>query len=500
MDNTKDSKTVVRPPIIAIMGHIDHGKSTLLDYIRKSNIVEGEAGGITQHLSAYEVLHKTKDGKEKLITFLDTPGHAAFMAMRSRGARVADIVILVISAEDGVQEQTREALKQIKDVGVSFIVAITKIDKPNANVEKAKSSLIENEIYLEGLGGDIPYAEISAKTGKGVDDLLDLVLLAAELEELKGDHSKSAEGVVIESHVDPKSGISATLVITDGTLKKGGCVIAEDCVAPVRSMENFMGQKVDIVSFSSPVRITGFNKIPKVGALFTSCSKKKEAELRASQHDTGQKKEQSQKEEGDVRVIIPVILKADVAGTLEAIEGELHKLSSLHAQIKIIHSGVGDISENDLKVASGTENPIIIGFHVKADKSATQMAERLGFAIKLFDVIYKITEWLQPEVNKRIPQEMKEETIGSLEILRVFDTQKSRQVIGGKVTQGNIKSDLEFKIVRRGNVIGRGKILELQQKKVKVSEVKEGTECGMMVESKLGVTENDVLDVVTIHK
>ncbi|MCK5591056.1 MAG: GTP-binding protein, partial [Candidatus Pacebacteria bacterium] len=282
MTNTQDNTTVERPPIIVIMGHIDHGKSALLDYIRKSNVVEGEAGGITQHTSAYEVEHTTKEGDIKKITFLDTPGHEAFSDMRSRGAVVADIAILVVSAEDGVKTQTLEALRAIKDADIPYIIAINKIDKPGADIEKTKNSLSENEIYIEGYGGDIPVQPISAKTGEGIPEILDMMLLVAEMAELKGETGKRAEGIVIESKVDPQKGISATLVITNGKLERGMYVVAEDVVAPVRIFENFSGKTINEAQFSSPVTIIGWNKIPSVGSSFVSFSKKKDAELCAT--------------------------------------------------------------------------------------------------------------------------------------------------------------------------------------------------------------------------
>jgi translation initiation factor IF-2 len=267
----KDTTTKIeRPPVVAVMGHIDHGKSTLLDYIRKTNIVETEAGGITQRISAYEVVHKTKEGQEKKITFLDTPGHEAFGAMRARGAKVADIAILVVAADDGVKPQTVDALKTILKAEIPYIVAINKIDKEGANVDRTKVSLAENEIYVEGYGGTISSVPISAKTGEGVSDLLDTVVLAAELEELTGDPSVNAEGVIIEANLDKKKGISATLVVKNGTLKSGQFVVAGSALSPVRLLENYAGKSIPEATFSSPVRIIGWNELPDVGSIFAT--------------------------------------------------------------------------------------------------------------------------------------------------------------------------------------------------------------------------------------
>jgi len=493
MTKQKDNTLVARPPIIAVMGHIDHGKSTLLDYIRSSNIVEGEAGGITQHLSAYEVHHKIKDGEDKTITFLDTPGHAAFSAMRGRGAEVADIVILIVSAEDGVQEQTKEALAQIKKAGTPYVVAITKIDKPNADVDRTKSSLIENEIYLEGMGGDISYVPISSKTGEGIDELLDVLLLVAEVEEFKADTSKPAEGIVVESHLDPKRGTQATLIITDGTLQKGMFVVAEDALSPVRAIGNFSGKQIDSATFSAPVQIIGFNKVPRVGSTFFTYTDKKEAEASTLSFSEKSIVEQTTFEENADMITIPLIIKSDVLGTLEAIEKEILNLSFEHAQIKILQKGVGNISENDIKTALSAESPIVIGFHVKTDRGVEQRVERSDVTIKLFDIIYKITEWLEEEIPKRIPKELAQEIIGKATILKIFSSTKNKYVIGGHVNEGKLVSGSNVKIFRRDNEVAVGKIIQLQKKKEKVSQVEEDTDFGMMVESKIELAAGDEL-------
>lgn len=513
MDTSKNKKIVERPPIITIMGHIDHGKSTLLDYIRKSNIVGGESGGITQHLSAYEVIHPARDGGTKTITFLDTPGHQAFSNMRSRGANIADIAVLVISAEDGVKQQTLEALKCIRDANIPYIVAITKIDKPNANVERVKQDLAEHEIYIEGYGGEVPCIPISAKSGEGVPELLDMMLLVAEIAELKGDMEKRAEGVVIESSLNPKRGISATLIIEDGVLKKGSFVVAEDSIAPVRMMENFLGKNIDRASFSSPIRITGWQKIPTIGAAFKAFASKKEAEeavltYLSKIHETP-RKVQLQKhqttEGGDEEeiktVTIPLIIKTDVVGTLEAIEKEISNLNTEKVLIKIVQKGVGTISENDVKTVAGSQEPIIIGFHVNIDGSVPQLAERYGALVKTFDIIYKITEWLQEEVARRTPKVETEEMTGQAEILKVFSKNKNKQVVGGRVSKGILKIKSIVKIIRREHEIGRGKIIELQRQKLAADEVIEGNEFGTMIDSKIEIARGDVIEsFVLIHK
>ncbi|MCG2694475.1 translation initiation factor IF-2 [Candidatus Parcubacteria bacterium] len=498
--NITKSNITERPPIVAVMGHIDHGKSALLDFIRKSNIVEGEAGGITQHISAYEVIHKTSDGKEKKITFLDTPGHEAFTAMRSRGANIADIAILIISAEEGPKPQTIEAYKSIKEAGIPFVVAINKIDKPGADVEKTKQQLIEKEIYLEGYGGDIPFAPISAKTGQGVPELLDTVLLVAELEELKGDPDLPAEGFVLESSKDFKKGINATFIITNGSLKIGDFVVSENKCASVRAMENFFGKPIKEAVFSSPVKIGGFKETPATGSIFATFHSKKEAEKMAREcesSDTPAKKRISYSDE-TTKTIIPLIIKADVLGTVEAIQHELAKINNDKIIIKTIFSGVGDITENDIQTAGGNSNTLVAGFNVKIDKSAKDMAEKTGVVIGTFNIIYKLTEWLEEEIKKRTPKIKIEKTIGKAKIIRVFSRTKNKQVLGGKVLEGSLSLKSQVKISRRENEIDKGTIFELQSQKIKTKEVREGEEFGAMVEAKKEISPGDVIEAFII--
>jgi len=488
----QEKNIIERPPIIVVMGHIDHGKSTLLDYIRKTNIVEGESGGITQHISAYEVHHKDKDNNDHRITFLDTPGHEAFSAMRARGAVLADIAILIVSAEDGIKAQTMEAYNEIKNSKTPFIVAINKIDKPNANPEKVKNELLEKEIYLEGYGGDIPYVEISAKTGQGIPEILDMMLLIAELEELKADTSVNGQGIVIESNVDPKKGISATLVITDGTLKKGMCISAGESISPVRLIENFLGESVPEATFSSPVRITGFNSVPKVGSKFVACASKKEAEICAKESkELNEEKEIIGSE--DAEVIIPLVLKTDVLGTLDAISKELSKVVNDSVALKVIHKGVGDVAENDIKVAYGATDAIVIGFRVGIDSKAAGASEKLEIPVHTFGIIYNITDHIENVVKERTPQKEVEEETGKGKILKTFSKTKDKQVMGGKVLEGVVSKGAKVKILRRDTEIGTGQILDLQQQKASATEVKEGTEFGIMIESRAEIAEGDII-------
>lgn len=494
--NTKQNIST-RPPIVAVMGHIDHGKSTLLDYIRKTNVVEKETGGITQAISAYEVIHKGEKGENKKITFLDTPGHEAFSKMRERGAEIADIAILVVSAEDGVKPQTIEAWKTISEANIPCIVAINKIDKPGANVEKTKTELAEKEIYLENYGGKIPFVEISAKVGTGVDNLLSLILLVAEVENFTGNTEENASGFVIEVNLDSRRGILATLVIKNGSIKKGMTVVVEDAMCSTRIIENFKGEMIDGATFSSPVRIVGFDKMPRVGATFKTFAKKSEAEEYIEKLPTHSKTNSKQTEE-TTKKIIPIILKADVAGSIEAIEKEIAKIQNDSAEFRIVIKGIGPISESDIKgVASGAD-AIVIGFNVKADKSAIEIAETRGITLNFFDIIYKMTEWLEVEMENRRPRVETVETTGQAKIIRAFSRTKERQIIGGKVISGQINLNSTVKIMRREFEIGRGKIVNLEKSKTKTSTVEEGTEFGMMLESKIEVVAGDVLESFAI--
>ncbi|MBI3888803.1 translation initiation factor IF-2 [Candidatus Nomurabacteria bacterium] len=503
MPENKINKIISRPPVVVVMGHVDHGKSTLLDYIRKTNVVECEAGGITQCISAYEVVHKNEEGIDKKITFLDTPGHEAFSKMRERGAEVADIAILVVSAADGVKPQTIEAWKTIVESKIPCLVAINKIDKPGANIEKTKTELAEHEIYLENYGGKIPFVEISAKIGTGVDNLLSLILIIAEMENLTGDSGEDASGFVIEVNLDSRRGIMATLLIKNGSIKKGMTVAVENAVCSTRIIENFMGKTIDNATFSSPVRIMGFDKMPRVGAQFKSFAKKSDAEEYAENWKSlevlplsGSKTSKSDKK------IIPIILKADVSGSLEAIEKEIAKIKNKtgvdNAEFRIISKGVGPISESDIKGVTSGEDVLVIGFNVKADRSAVEIAQTRGIVISHFEIIYKMTEWLEEQMEEKRPKVETIETTGQAKIIRAFSRTKERQIIGGKVTSGEIKLNSTVRIMRREFEIGRGKIVNLEKSKTKVSSVEEGTEFGMMLESKVEVVAGDVLESFAI--
>ncbi len=488
-----------RPPIVAIVGHIDHGKSTLLDYIRKSNTTEHEAGGITQHLSAYEAEHTTKTGTHR-ITFLDTPGHEAFRAMRSRGLEVADVAVLVVSAEDGAKPQTLEAVKLIEETKIPYIVAITKIDKPGADVEKAKMSLLENGIYLEGLGGEIPFIAISSKSGEGVPELLDLILLAGELEGLSADAELPGEGLVIEAHLDNKRGNTATLIVQNGSVDSGEYIVSGDAMAPVRIMENYVGKPIKVALPGSPIRIVGFTSLPQIGATWRVVETKKEAEQEVEQAKREPAKNtfvgSAQTPEDGPFILLPIVIKTDFAGTGDAVVHELEKLpKSERLEVRIVSKGTGPISENDVKlVGSGKTPGIILGFNVKADKDAAQLAERLGVGVATFDIIYKLAEWLETELEKRRPRAHMEEKTGSAKILKVFSIVKNKVVLGGRVEEGAISEGEEIKIMRNEVEVGRGTITTLQTQKNAVKKVEKGSEFGAMLKIDFDPAAGDVIE------
>jgi translation initiation factor IF-2 len=492
---------VSRQPVVAVLGHVDHGKSSLLDHIRKSNIVEGEAGGITQRISAYEVEHKQADGKVKPITFLDTPGHAAFQSMRERGVEIADIAILIVSAEDGVKAQTLEAWKTIDAHKLPYVVAINKIDKPGADIQKTKNSLVENGIYIEGYGGDVPCVEISAKTGKGIDFLLETLLLLVEMNELTAMLDTDATGYVLESFVDQKRGISATLVIKDGTLSTSGAIVAGTALSPIRIIENFAGRPIRNPHAGQPIKVTGFDEIPESGAVFISSSDKKLMEKLQEETKLGTVKAVlDPRVYRNAKVVIPVVIKADSLGTLDAVKLELKKRETDEIKIKIIAEGVGNISEGDIMLASSDEKTVILGFAVKMEAKARDQAERFNITPHLFDVIYKLSEWFDTLVEDRLPYEEKESIVGTLKILRTFSSQKDKHVIGGRVETGRIENGGLVRIIRRGVELGRGRIVELQSQKLKTSSVMEGNECGLMIESKVEMIPSDMVEAILIEK
>lgn len=480
---------------MAVLGHVDHGKSTLLDFIRKSNTVATEAGGITQRVAAYEVIRE-RDGVEKRITFIDTPGHAAFQTIRARGASVADVAVLVVAADDGVKPQTLEALQSIRDAGIPFVVAINKIDKSNASVERTQASLAQNGVYLEKLGGDVPWVAISAKAGTGVDELLDIILLVAELEELKADASLPAKGYVIEAHRDEKRGLAATLIIIEGTLRSGMAVLAGHALAPVRIMEDHTGKGIKAASFSTPVSLIGFDELPEAGAEFQAYKNKREAEVaRPEQHiATAQVLAAESTEE---MFILPLIIRADSIGSLEAIQHELPSLSDQRSRVHIVQSGIGAISEGDIKTAlAGTTQGVVIGFGVGVERTAESLARQHNVRVEQFEIIYELTKRLQDLLHELRPRKTVEEIVGRARILKQFSKSKGVTTIGGAVSGGYIAKKAAVRIVRRGIPMGKGYVASIQTNKQNTERVDAPREFGAQIEADFEVMQNDTLESI----
>lgn len=498
----KTNTKTERPPVVVVMGHIDHGKSTLLDYIRKTNVVAKEAGSITQHVAAYEVSHKDPEsGQIKRITFIDTPGHEAFRDMRSRGASIADIAILVVSAEEGVKPQTLEVLKTIKETETPFIVAITKIDKPNATVERAKQSLAENEVFVEGFGGNISAVPISGKTGIGIPELLDTILLTAALEEFTGDPTLPASGLVLESSLSPQRGIEAVLVIKNGTLKLGMYVEIGGAITRVRQLEAATGGALKEALFSTPVRLYGLAELPHSGEPFKTFLDKKEAETAAEINKREQKKEKRNsniKEENTN--VVPVVVRADMRGTLEAVLGEISKIEIEGVVADVVDSGVGLITENDIKLAGARPGGIVLGFNVKVEKQALDVAVRQEVTVKTFSIIYELSNFLKETLLLRKPRITTEVSVGRARVIRLFGKTKQKQVVGCSVLEGTLKLDQKLKILRNDYEIGRGTIAEVQIKRLKVKEVPTGEQCGIMVETKTTLALGDILELFDLSE
>jgi translation initiation factor IF-2 len=466
------------------MGHIDHGKSSLLDYIRKANIVAGEAGGITQHVGAYIALHDNRP-----VTFLDTPGHEAFKALRTRGAAAADIAILVVAADEGVMPQTLDALSAITESGIPYIVAITKIDKNNADVERAKMSLVEHGIYIEGMGGDVAYALVSSKTGEGIPELLDLLLLASDLAELTADPEASATGFVLESTQDPKRGASATLIVKDGSLTLDGFVVAGDAYAPIRFIEDFRGKRVLRAGPSEPARVSGFSSLPSAGSLFTIAKNKKEAEALATENaKAAVAPERTAAVEGIAE--LPLVVKADVAGSVDAIAHELSKITNERAAIRIIASGVGSVSENDVNTAHASGGTII-AFNVGTDSIARDRAERESVVILPFSIIYELSEKVTELLGACAPSVAEEKELGRAKVLKAFSTSAKKQVLGARHLSGTLSLGDRMKLMRGEEELARGSITNLQQARSDVKEIKVEGDFGIEIEARAEAAYGD---------
>ncbi|OGZ94943.1 MAG: translation initiation factor IF-2 [Candidatus Sungbacteria bacterium RIFCSPHIGHO2_01_FULL_50_25] len=487
-----------RPPIVVVMGHIDHGKTTILDWFRKTKVAEKESGGITQHIGAYVVEHTTQKGEKKHITFIDTPGHEAFSKLRSRGARVADIAVVVIAAEEGIKPQTKEVLDLVRGSEIPFVIAINKIDRPEANPERVKQELAKEEILVESYGGKIPSVEVSAKTGKNMDGLLEMILLLADLEHLKADFTKQGTGVVIEAHRDPKRGNTATLLIQDGALHSGDSIVVGGVRESVKIFENFAGKSIQEAGPSEPVLVSSLKEMPGIGEPFESFSDRNAAEshaegIRERRIDT--KKNGGAVPEESGKPVFNAILKADVAGSLEALEELVKRFEFDAIGINILRSETGDINESDVKLAQATGRVTIVGFRVGIDQSTRTLAEASNVRIVSGDVIYQLIDDLKKEVEVFIPPVVTRTDIGKAKIVKVFKKDGARTIAGGRVAEGEIKKGALCEIVRTKDVIGRGLIIQVQQNKIDAPSVSVGKEFGALVEFRGTIEEGDVLAI-----
>ena len=495
----KEEDLIEQPPVVTIMGHVDHGKTSLLDAIRKTNVVSGEAGGITQAIGAYSV--KCND---KLITFIDTPGHAAFTEMRARGASITDIVIIIVAADDGVMPQTKEAIDHAKAAGCPIIVAINKIDKPEANFDRVMTGLVENGLTPEEWGGDVIVNKISAKTGQGINELLENILLIAEMENYKANPNRYATGAVIESKKDSKVGSVATLLIQNGTLRLGDPIVIGNYFGKVRTLKNDKGQNIVEAKPSTPVEVTGISEVPSAGDKFMAFESEKQAKQIAEERTLRSKVTDTnfsgmtlddlfgQIQEGIKE--INVVLKADVNGSLEAVKNALEKIDIEGVKVKVIRSAVGAITESDVVLASASK-ALIIGFNVRGSGKTVDTAKEYGITIKTYDIIYKVVEDMEAAMKGMLDPEFEEKVIGTLEIRQIFKFSKVGLIAGCHVTNGIVKNGQKARIIRDDVVVYNGSIKTLQHEKDQVKEVKKDMDCGLTLENCQDYKENDIIEV-----
>jgi translation initiation factor IF-2 len=496
-DKEEDLKE--RPPVVTIMGHVDHGKTTLLDTIRKTSVAEGEAGGITQAIGAYQI-----DYKGKKITFIDTPGHAAFTEMRARGAKVTDIVIIIVAADDGVMPQTKEAIDHAKAAKVPIIVAVNKIDKPDANVERVLTEMSNNGIQPEAWGGDVMFVNISAKTGEGIDDLLERILLISEIEQLKANPDRYATGTVIESKIDKSSGVITNLLIENGTLRLGDPIVVGTISGRVRTLKNDRGENLVKASPSMPVSITGLSESPSAGDKFMAFENEKKAKKVAEERKIIAKEKENKpkskislddlfnrKEAGEKE--INIILKADVKGSEEAVKNSLLKLDVEGIKINVIRSGIGNITESDVILAEASD-AIIIGFNIRPEHKIVEIAKDKGIDIRLYNIIYKVVEEMEAALKGKLEPEYKEEVTGTAEVRKLFKFSKVGTIAGSYVTSGVIKRGSKVRVIRDGIVVNDSIIASLAREKDQAKEVKQGLECGITIENFNDIKENDILE------
>ena len=503
IDKEEDLKE--RPPVVTIMGHVDHGKTTLLDTIRKTNVAGGEAGGITQAIGAYQIEY---NGKK--ITFIDTPGHAAFTEMRARGASITDIVIIIVAADDGVMPQTKEAIDHAKAAGVPIIVAVNKIDKPTANVEKVLTEMSASGLQPESWGGDIMFVNISAVTGEGIDDLLERIILLSEISELKANPNRYASGTVIESKLDKASGVVTNLLIQNGTLRLGDPIVVGTISGKVRTLKNDKGENLVEATPSMPVSITGLSESPSAGDKFMAFESEKKAkkiaEERREAEQARRNKPKTQvsledlfnrREAGEKE--INIILKADVKGSEEAVKNSLLKLDVEGIKVNVIRSGIGTISESDILLAEAS-NAIIIGFNIRPEHKISEIAKDKGVDIRLYDIIYKVVEEMESALKGKLEPEYEEVVLGEAEVRKLFKFSKVGTIAGSYVRSGIIKRGAQARVIRDGIVVNDSIIATLAREKNEAKEVKQGLECGITIENFNDIKEKDIIEAYELKE
>ena len=496
-----------RAPVVTIMGHVDHGKTSLLDAIREANVVSGEAGGITQHIGAYQV---EKNGNK--VTFLDTPGHEAFTAMRARGAQATDIAVLVVAADDGVMPQTIESIKHAKAAGVPIIVAINKMDKPEADPQKVRNQLLQHEVFVETMGGEVLDVEVSAKTGLGIDKLLEAILLQAEILDLRADADRTAEGTVVEAQLDRGRGAVATVLVQKGTLKPGQIIVAGDQWGRVRALVNDKGEHVKEAPPSMPVEILGLSGTPLAGdkfAVVENESRAREISEYRQRLTRDKAVARASGQRGSLEQMMmtlqntglkefPLVIKGDVQGSIEAIAGALDKLGTDEVRARIVHSGAGGITESDISLAEAS-NAAIIGFNVRANKQATELATRDGIEIRYYNIIYDLVDDVKNAMSGLLKPERRETFIGNAEILEVFTITKVGKVAGCRITEGIVERGAGVRLLRDDVVIHEGKLKTLKRFKDEVKDVQTGQECGMAFENYEDIRQGDVIECFRVE-
>ena len=490
---------VERPPVVVVMGHVDHGKTSILDAIRQTDVVKGEAGGITQHIGAYQVVHAT-GGEEHRITFLDTPGHEAFTTMRARGAQVTDVAVIVVSAEEGVKPTTLEAIHHAQEAGVPMIVALNKMDRPNADPERVKGEMAGAGVQPEEWGGTTPFIPCSAVTKQGIEDLLDAIVLVAKMRTITGNPKRAAIGTVIESHLDPSFGPLGTIIIRTGTLKAGDIFVCAHTSGRVRAMTDAHGARLEAVGPSGAVRVAGFNDVPHTGDVLQVVSSEQESRtlLEAMQSTRHAQRKRSfadlvtRLSEGKLSQL-KIVLKADTQGSLEALQQALAKLQSAASQAKVIHAAVGAVTESDVMLAASSEG-LVLAFHVTVPLAVMRTAEREGVRVREFTIVYELLAEVEGLLLGLLEPEETEQILGHIEIKAVFMTKRAEQVVGGRVTDGSVKR-LPFRLMREGVLAGTGRITSLKHVDKDIKEAKDGQECGMRTESSIPLQEKDVLEV-----